>query len=889
MHVTIVSALFLLSGPEPVVLITTDRDIRSVSLPTKEYGLIQTGISQAHSVTSDFEDGFIFWTEKSRDKAGIFKSLVDGSATQYVVSVGVETVEDLALDWVSRHIYFTDSGRKHIVACDFHGTLCAVVVSGQLDKPRALALYPEEHRLFWSDWGARPHIGTAGMDGSERKDIITKDIVWPNGLTVDDTIKRIFWSDAQLHRIESSRLDGSDRIILPVEVSHPYAIDVFENSIYWADPVIHEIQYCDKFTGKNKKVLVKEASLTPTGVHIHHPSKQRHVINTCWNISCSHLCLLSPSLQGFQCACPHGMTLNPNNRTCDPILGLQSSVIIATYTDLYQLTHHQIGRDSIIHLPTRMMENIGALAFNPLGHSIVYSDLGSKVIYSMHLETFKETILFENADTVEGLDVDPYTKNVYWTEVSHGTVMIGHTNHDGVTARVVIAKGLHSPKGIALAPELGLMFIVEGRVTHVINVWNMDGTGKQELVQIYGLVSAMAYDRKFLYFSDSLRGTIERIGVDGLDRTILRSHQGSPVAMDVNADSVFWMTQYSTRINWLSKGDPKMTRGFIVDADSDVVQNQYRIIAIVDHFDYLEDHVCLGHTGGCSDICAPTPKGAKCLCPLGKELADNRHSCHAVNCTAGQLFKCQSGCVPLTNRCDGVRDCPLGEDELGCPNETIPSTCSPDQFHCHGGGCIDNDFVCDGDLDCSDGSDEPDTCEPHQCFSNEMACPKQRHCIPHSAICDGQSDCADGSDELNCTTTTAPCSLSQFFCKESSLCIPMTWTCDKDVDCPHGEDEREDYCNSTMARSAATCPPRHIRCPPHMDCIPRMTLCNGITECELATEKELCDKLNQTVPEPVEEPECSSKQFNCYMGSNECVSLSSKYVFILFVLKIQNV
>ena len=471
-----------------MMLITTDRDIRSISLPSNEYGLIQSGISQAHSVTSYYEDEFIFWIEKSRDKAGIFKSLLDGSAHQYVVSAGVENVEDLAIDWIGRHIYFTDSGRKHIVACDIHGTLCSVVVTGQLDKPRGIAVYPEERLLFWSDWGSRPHIGSSGMDGSLRKDIITTDIALPNGLAVDETIQRIFWSDAKLRRIESSRLDGTDRVILPVTVDHPYAIDVFETTIYWSDPVAHKVLSCNKFSGDNVKVLMTNASLTPTGIQIHHPSTQRPVSSPCLNEECSHLCLLSPSASGFQCACPHGMTLNNNNQTCDLFQDIQSSLVIATSTDFYHLHHHQIGRNSMDHLPIRNLENIGALAFNPSTHSIIYSDTVGRVIYSMNLETYNETMLFENVGAVEGLGVDPYTENIYWTEVSKGTVMIGRVNQEGFGDRITLAKGLHSPKSITLAPELGLMFIVEGRSSDIINVWFMDGSVKEKLVQVYGMV-----------------------------------------------------------------------------------------------------------------------------------------------------------------------------------------------------------------------------------------------------------------------------------------------------------------------------------------------------------------------------------------------------------------
>ncbi len=404
----------------------------------------------------------------------------------------------------------------------------------------------------------------------------------------------------------------------------------------------------------------------------------------------------------------------------------------------------------------------------------------------------------------------------------------------------------------------------------------MDGGWHQELVQVYGTVSAMAFDGKHLYFSDSLRGTIERIEVDGQNRTILRSHLGTPVAMDASTDSVFWLTQFSTRISWLNKQEPETMRGFVIDAADDI-SVQYRLMSVVDQFDFSHEHVCLGHSGSCSDICVPTPTEARCLCPLEKTLSQDKHICTTTNCIGEQWFKCQSGCIPSKNRCDGVNDCALGEDEQNCRNVTTEVGCSSSQFQCKNGGCISSHFYCDGDKDCQDASDEPNTCPPHTCMSEaDYACPNQHVCIPRSAVCDGQADCDDKSDEANCTTTHlhSMCSSMQFYCAQSRLCTPLTWVCDREADCEHGEDEEEGYC-STAGRKP-TCPTNYLRCPPRTDCMPRMALCNSVAECEHGTDEELFVKLNPPTSVTPEKEECSSQQYNCYMGSNECIPRSSR-------------
>jgi hypothetical protein len=66
---------------------------------------------------------------------------------------------------------------------------------------------------------------------------------------------------------------------------------------------------------------------------------------------------------------------------------------------------------------------------------------------------------------------------------------------------------------------------------------------------------------------------------------------------------------------------------------------------------------------------------------------------------------CTDGCDLASNVCDGVADCPAGQDEAQCS----PS-CHPGEMACRDGTCIAIGRWCDGADDCSGGDDEICAC-----------------------------------------------------------------------------------------------------------------------------------------------------------------------------------
>ena len=111
--------------------------------------------------------------------------------------------------------------------------------------------------MYWTDWGANPKIEKAGMDGSRRRSIVTRNLVWPNGLTVDQAANLLFWADAKLDTIEMSDLDGGSRkaIMSSAADIHPFGLALYRNVLYWTDWGKKSISSLN-LTSRNQQVVV---------------------------------------------------------------------------------------------------------------------------------------------------------------------------------------------------------------------------------------------------------------------------------------------------------------------------------------------------------------------------------------------------------------------------------------------------------------------------------------------------------------------------------------------------------------------------------------------------------------------------------------------------------
>lgn len=141
----------------------------------------------------------------------------------------------------------------------------------------------------------------------ELRDKIVENLGWPNGLAVDLHQKRIYWTDAQLKRIDSSDYDGNHRRQLLGSLPHPYGIAVTNQFVYWTDWKTMALHKIDK-QNTSASQIVRDNLEGLMDIKIIE-KRTFQMDNACGrnNGNCSHLCLRNP--KGFSCACPTGTKL----------------------------------------------------------------------------------------------------------------------------------------------------------------------------------------------------------------------------------------------------------------------------------------------------------------------------------------------------------------------------------------------------------------------------------------------------------------------------------------------------------------------------------------------------------------------------------------------------
>lgn len=98
-----------------MLLLARRTDLRKISLDTDDFTDVVIplkGVRHAIAIDYDPVDGMVYWTDD--DVCAIRRARLDGSGQQTVHDVDVVHPDGLAVDWVSRNLYWTDTGTDRI-------------------------------------------------------------------------------------------------------------------------------------------------------------------------------------------------------------------------------------------------------------------------------------------------------------------------------------------------------------------------------------------------------------------------------------------------------------------------------------------------------------------------------------------------------------------------------------------------------------------------------------------------------------------------------------------------------------------------------------------------------------------------------------------------------
>uniref|UniRef100_A0A8C2IBE8 Low density lipoprotein receptor-related protein 2a n=1 Tax=Cyprinus carpio TaxID=7962 RepID=A0A8C2IBE8_CYPCA len=757
------------SNISPYLIFSNRYYLRNLSTDGEAYSLILQGLTSVVALDFDQVDRRLYWIDVSRRV--LERMFFNGTGREVVVN-GILHGEGLAVDWVGRKLYWVDSFLDCMKVSELDGRFVRKLAEHCVDanntycfeNPRAVVLHPKFGYVYWTDWGDKAFIGRVGMDGNNKSAIITTKIEWPNGLTIDYSNDKLYWSDAHLNYIEFSDLDGNHRhTVYDGILPHPFAITVFEESVYWTDWNTRTVEKGNKYNGSGREALVNTTH-RPFDIHVCHPYRQPIVTNPCAvnNGGCSHLCLLRAGGQGHTCECPdHFLTVQIGGAArCLPMCSstqyrcADSERCIPIWWKCDGQRDCRDGSDEPSTCPVRHCR-LGQFQCNDGNcsspHFLCNSNqdcpdgsdedtvLCATHQYESHQWQCANKRCISGAwqcdgenDCGDGSDEDPAHCSSRTCRPGQFKCRNGRCIPESWKCDVDDDCGDNSDEPIDECM---------GPAYRCDNHTEFDCRTNYRCVPLWAVCNGHNDCR-----DDSDEQNCEELTCEPAGDFRCDNHQCIP-------------------LRWRCDGDSDCSDGSDERncAPRSCTESEYRC----DNLHCIPDRWVCDHDNDCEDN------------------SDER-DCELRTCHPG-YFQCGSGhCIAERFKCDAV--C-VHISATRYPNSTY---CPPFLFECKNHVCVQQHWICDGDNDCGDNSDE----ELHLCLDISCDPPfrfrcDNTRCIYSHELCNSVDDCGDGTDERpeHCVTPThGPCSADEYKCGNGQ-CIPLQYVCDDYDDCEDQTDE----------------------------------------------------------------------------------------------------
>uniref|UniRef100_A0A8C6U760 Low density lipoprotein receptor a n=1 Tax=Neogobius melanostomus TaxID=47308 RepID=A0A8C6U760_9GOBI len=315
-------------GTIAYLFFTNRHEVRKMTLDKSEYTRVIPRLKNVVALDMNIATKDLYWSDISQKKiySAQMDSAEDVSSHNVLISNDIEAPEGIAFDWIHKNLYWTDSIRSTISVVTADGTRRKTLFHQGLSKPRSIVVDPHSNFLYWTDWGNPAKIEKGGLNGVDRTVLVTDNIEWPNGITLDLLNQRLYWVDSKLHTLSSIDVQGSGRRTLITDeqqLAHPLGLTVFEEKVFWTDVSNNAILSANRLTGEDIRPVAEHLS-SPEDIILYHNLKQPAGRDWCQvsNGGCEFMCLAAPQVgrhpPRYTCVCPDNMTLSRDMRRCVP-------------------------------------------------------------------------------------------------------------------------------------------------------------------------------------------------------------------------------------------------------------------------------------------------------------------------------------------------------------------------------------------------------------------------------------------------------------------------------------------------------------------------------------------------------------------------------------------
>ncbi|MBN3319878.1 EGF factor, partial [Atractosteus spatula] len=534
-------------APDPYLIFSPGNAIFRIDADGRNLRRIVANAGTSVFLDYHYSEGRIYWVNSA---AGLLeRAFINGTKKEKVLSSG-KGISGFAVDWQRNRAFWTNHRRRNIETAETSGKNVKVLLQN-LSQPRGIIVDPNNRMIFWISDGSMPSIHRANLEG-EMTTTVLKTTHRLITISLDIVDKRLFW--VQFSSEDGSVVGSCDyngnfiHILKQTMGSHPLAITLFMDSLYYSDVMNGTIRRVNKYTGEDVVNISPKYSLhPPVEVKVVHPFKQPMAGEPfflslaggrCDELkeNCTRVC--SRHTQTGQCKCSEGYVLSKYGNYCEdhrihPVLPVEHCAFLTLKTNF----------------SLQIISNVNECAFWNHGCT-----LGCVNIPGSYFCTCPDNfVLLPDMKTCH--EVIPCANN--FTECSHGCIQTDKGNicfcpegsilrpdgkkctgcsssDNGGCSQICV---LLSPvtwececlPGYQLEPDgkhcaaLGKSYLLLANTTGIQRI-SIDGTSYNSLVEEHmESILALDYDpvENKVYFTNTALKRIERANLDGREREVL--------------------------------------------------------------------------------------------------------------------------------------------------------------------------------------------------------------------------------------------------------------------------------------------------------------------------------------------------------------------------------